>query len=142
MSFNAIQDNGRFSSFPAKYPLSLPHLCGAPLVLMMGMDEGMLTDVMQVGAEACKNISAEFGLISWAFDFHHEKNMCQIALIPGQGDTQSRPGSKYKAVIPAKPQFTLRKPKLKKTHAPQCSLQHSTTARHESNLDVRQQVTG
>jgi len=105
MSFNAIQNNGRFSSFPAKYPLSLPHLCGAPLVLMMGTDEGMLTDMIQVGAEACKNISAEFGLISWAFDFHHEKNMCQIALIPGRGDAQSRPGSKYKAVIAAKPQF-------------------------------------
>lgn len=105
MSFNAIQDNGRFSYFPANYPPSLPHLCAAPLVLMMGMDKGMLTDMIQVEAETFKNISAEFGLISWAFDFDHEKNMCQIELIPGWGDAQSRPGSKYKAVIPANPQF-------------------------------------
>lgn len=105
MSFNAIQDNGRFSCFPAKHPLSLPHLCGAPLVLTMALNKGTLADVIQVEAETCENISAEFGLISWAFDFHHEKNMCQIALIPGWGDAQSRPGAKYAAVIPAKPQF-------------------------------------
>jgi len=41
------------------------------------------------------------------------------------------------------PPYTLRKPQLKKTHAPQRSLQHYLQQLgHGSNLDVHQQVSG
>ena len=39
--------------------------------------------------------------------------------------------------------YTLRKPKLKKTHVSQCSLQHYLQQlEHRSNLDVHQQMNG
>ena len=44
---------------------------------------------------------------------------------------------------PENPEYTLRKPKVKKTHVSQCSLQHYLKKlEHGSNLDAHRQMNG
>lgn len=91
MSFNVFRDNGRFSYYAASITFSSSPLWNSSGPLMMGVDNGMLVEMMQVEAETLPNLT-EFGLITWAFALHYEKSMPQIAF-----DAQSGAESKPKA---------------------------------------------